>query len=97
VKIPRSGVARDLASRHGENVPAAPRIPLGQEATLPAPTFTLTVLDLDTREVAHVPTFGTLAEAYSAIDSRRQSVRSVFTHEPQVGLVAFADGSRVSA
>jgi hypothetical protein len=75
-------------------VPVAPLTPLGQEASV-SPTFTLTVLDLDTREVEHVPTFGTLADAYAAIDSRRQSVRSIYSHAPQNGLVTFADGSRV--
>ncbi len=64
---------------------------------MPDPTYTFTVLNRDTQTVEHVTTYGTLAEGYEALALPSYSIRSVYTHAAQTGLVAFADGSRYGA
>lgn len=64
---------------------------------MPEPTFTFTLLVEDAdgeRRVEHTPTYGTLAEGYAEVCAGRAvSVRSVYTHAPQVPLVRFAMNS----
>jgi hypothetical protein len=57
-----------------------------------APTFTFTVLTPE-YEVVHLTTYGSLVAGYAEA-SGRGSIRSVYTHAPQEGLVTFSDGSR---